>query len=62
MLRNFIRIYLHMDDNDDLWVFDVDKNLWPLTKKCFMGYYLKNPEDVYYDFLIGNTEYKLHLP
>ena len=60
VLRNLIRIYLHTDNNDDLWVSDVVGNLWPLTKECFMGYYLKNSEDQYYDLLIKkivNTTY-----
>ena len=61
-LRNFIRIYLHIDDNDDLCLFDVDRYLWPLTKECFMGYYLKNAEVLHYDFLIENSEYKVHIP
>ena len=59
ILKNFIRIYLRTNDNDDLWFFNIDRNLWPLTKECFMGYYVKTEEDVYYDFLIENSEYQL---
>ena len=59
ILKNFIRIYLRTNDNDDLWFFNIDRNLWPLTKESFMGYYVKTEEDVYYDFLIENSEYQL---
>ena len=62
VLRNLIRIYLHTDDNDDTWVSEVVGNLWPLTKECFMGYSVKNSEDQYYDVLIKNSKYNLHLP
>ena len=33
ILKNFIRIYLRTNDNDDLWFFNIDRNLWPLTKE-----------------------------
>ena len=61
-VKKLIRIYLHTDDNDDTWVSEVVGNLWPLTKECFMGYSVKNSEDQYYDVLIKNSKYNLHLP